>query len=132
MHRERRRLLTPDVATWEQMKAVMRNHFVPQFYSNDKLRQRFEHMRQVLMRKEEGAKIRGEVHQAPKSVVLAPMFSLLRHHRRQHQLEFQQLQRGVILNLLLSCLITYLYKNLNLKLYHMLGLVMTQLSMNLI
>ena len=53
------------------MRAKMRARFVPRF-SSCKLRQCLENVRQRLMRKEEGAKIRGEVPQAPKSDMFAP------------------------------------------------------------
>ena len=56
------------------MRAKMRARFVPQFRSCE-LQQCLENVRQRLMRKEEGAKIRGEVPQAPKTDMVVPMFS---------------------------------------------------------
>lgn len=50
--RERRRVHDPDVATWEQMKALMRARFVPQHHTRD-LRQRLENLREGSMSAEE-------------------------------------------------------------------------------
>ena len=50
--KERRRALDPAVATWEQMKALMRARFVPQHHARE-LRQRLENLKQGSMSAEE-------------------------------------------------------------------------------
>ena len=52
MFKERGRTLDALVATWEQMKALMRARFVPQHYTRE-LRQRIENLRQGSMSAEE-------------------------------------------------------------------------------